>query len=108
GAGNSDPNGGRTTKFTPDEQRTLMTLWCIARSPLMYGGDLTRMDAATLALIKNADVLAVNQNSAGNQELFNQNGLVAWVADVPNSNDKYLAMFNTNDPVAGQTGSTVS
>jgi len=108
GAGNSDPNAGRSTRFTADEQQTLMTLWCIARSPLMYGGDLTRMDAATLALITNAAVLAVNQNSAGNRELFNQNGLVAWVADVPNSNDKYLAMFNTNDPVAGQTGSTVS
>ena len=30
----------RLSKFTHDEQRTLMTLWCIARSPLIFGGDL--------------------------------------------------------------------
>ena len=107
GAG-SDPNGGRTTNFTADEQQTLMTLWAIARSPLMYGGILTQMDPATLALITNSEMLAVNQNSAGNRELFNQNGLYAWIADVPNSTDKYLALFNTRDPVAGQNGTTIS
>ena len=35
--------GKRDTKFTPDEQRTLMTLWSIARSPLIMGGDLRHL-----------------------------------------------------------------
>lgn len=91
--------GERTTRFTPDEQRTLMTLWSIARSPLMHGGDLTKTDPATLALLTNAEVLAVNQHSTGNRPLFARDELIAWVADVPGSADKYLAVFNTRDRV---------
>lgn len=108
GAGNADPNGGRSSNFTVEEQYTLMTLWSIARSPLIYGGDLTRMDPFTLALITNPEVIGVNQNSYGNRQLFNQNGLYAWVANVPNSTDKYLAVFNTRNPVVGETGTAVA
>lgn len=88
---------GRPTKLTRDEQYTLMTLWCIARSPLIYGGDMTKLDPFTLSLITNAEVLAVNQDSSGNRELFHRDGLVGWVADVPGSPDKYVALFNTRD-----------
>lgn len=91
--------GQRTTRFTPDEQRTLMTLWSIARSPLMHGGDMTKTDEATLALLTNDEVLAVNQRSANNRPLFNRDELIAWTADVPNSSDKYLAVFNIRDRV---------
>ena len=45
--------GGTPTKFTPDEQQTVMTLWSIFRSPLIFGGDLPSNDAATTALITN-------------------------------------------------------
>src|SRR5207244_13384939 len=107
-ASTSGPNGGRSTLFTVDEQYTLFTLWSIVRSPLMFGGDLTRMDSFTLALITNPEVLDVNQNSNGNHELFNQTGLYAWVANVPGSTDKYLATFNTRDAVSGQTGTAVT
>lgn len=84
------------THFTQDEQFTLMTLWCIARSPLIMGGNLPGNDAFTLALMSNDEVLAVNQKSANNRQLFNTNNEVAWVADVPGSKDKYLALFNTS------------
>jgi hypothetical protein len=86
-----------TTRFTKDEQRTLMTLWAIARSPLIMGGDLTKLDDWTLSLLTNDRVLAVNQKSTGNRQLFNKEGLIAWVADVPDSKDKYLALFNTTE-----------
>jgi phospholipase/lecithinase/hemolysin len=89
--------GKRTTRFTPDEQRTLMTLWCIARSPLIHGGDMTKTDAFTLSLLTNPEVIAVNQASTGNRPLFERDGLVAWIADVPGSRDRYLALFNTRD-----------
>jgi hypothetical protein len=39
-------------------------------------------------------VLAVNQRSTNGRELWNREGLVAWVADVPESTDKYVAFFN--------------
>lgn len=87
----------RRTRFTRDEQFTLMTLWFIFRSPLMLGGDLPSTDAFTLSLLTNADALAVHQNSAGNRELFAHGNQIAWVADVPGSRDKYLALFNLDD-----------
>lgn len=88
---------GRRTRFTTDEQYTLMTLWAIARSPLIFGGDLTKMDDFTLSLITNEEVIAVDQNSSSNRQLFNHDGLIAWMASAPNSPDKYLAVFNTRD-----------
>lgn len=91
--------GRRSTRFTPDEQRTVMTLWSIARSPLMHGGDLTKTDDFTLSLLTNPEVLAVNQESANNRPVFNRDDLIAWTADVPGSPDKYLAVFNTRDRV---------
>lgn len=94
--------GRRTTRFTPDEQHTLMTLWCIARSPLMHGGDMTKMDDFTLSLLTNDEVLAVNQRSSGNRELFHRGSHIAWVADVPDSADKYLAVFNAPGPMKVQ------
>ncbi|MBP1664884.1 MAG: hypothetical protein H6Q19_2024, partial [Bacteroidetes bacterium] len=89
----------RNTAFTPDEQYTLMTLWCIARSPLIFGGDLPTSDDFTIKLITNKEVLAVNKKSTNNRELFAQNGLYAWVADDPKSGDKYLAVFNAQDAI---------
>ena len=93
---------GQPTKFTRDEQFTLMTLWSIARSPLIMGGDLTKLDDFTLSLLTNDEVLAVNQSSSGNKQLFNRDGLIAWVADAPGLKDKYVALFNTRN--AGSNG----
>jgi alpha-galactosidase len=86
--------GRRSTNFTHDEQVTVMTLWSIARSPLMFGGDMTKMDPFTLSMLTNDAVLAVNQRSLNNRPLFDRNGLIAWTADVPGTGDKYLAVFN--------------
>ena len=89
---------GRPTRFTPDEQYTMMTLWSIARSPLMHGGDMTKTDDFTLSLLTNDEVLAVNQHSTNNRQLFRtDDGKVAWIADVPDSQDNYLALFNVSD-----------
>jgi hypothetical protein len=86
------------THFTRDEHYTLMTLWCIARSPLILGGNLPKNDEFELSLLTNDEVLAVNQNSANNRQLCNTNNQIAWVADVPGTKDKYLAVFNTSPP----------
>lgn len=93
------------TKFTKDEHYTLMTLWCIGRSPLMMGGNMAKNDEFTLSIMSNDEVIAVNQNSTNNKQVFNTNNHVAWVADVPNSKDKYVALFNANPaPPPGRGG----
>ena len=96
--------GKRRTRLSQDEQLTLMTLWSIARSPLMMGGDLTQLDPFTMSLMTNDEVLAVNQHSSGNRPLFNHDGLIGWMADVPGSPDKYLALFNARDRVPLRPG----
>ena len=90
--------GERDTKFTPDEQRTLMTLWGIARSPLIMGGDLRHLDAPTLALLTNPEVLAVNQKSHANRPHRADPGTRIWSARAPGlGRAHYLALFNTED-----------
>ena len=91
--------GRRQTRFTPDEQLTMMSLWAIARSPLMHGGDMTKTDEFTLSLLTHDEVIAVNQRSTHNRPLFNRDELIAWAADVPGSPDKYLALFNARDRI---------
>ncbi|MDB5010415.1 MAG: Alpha-galactosidase, partial [Mucilaginibacter sp.] len=87
----------RMTAFTKDEQYTLMTLWCIFRSPLMFGGDLPGNDAFTLSLLNNMEVLSVLNNSTNNKELFRTGDKIGWIADDPKTGDKYVALFNTAD-----------
>ena len=99
--------GKNKTHFTHDEQITLMSLWSIARSPLMIGADLTKLDDFTFSLLTNDEIIAVDQNSSDNHELFHRDGFYGWVADVPGSPDKYLALFNTRQKPADGTENSV-
>ena len=89
--------GARDSRFTPAEQQTLMTLWAVTRSPLIMGGDLRHLDSATLALLTNREVLAVDQNSTGNRPHFVEDGMCVWTAIDPDTGDTYLALFNLRD-----------
>jgi hypothetical protein len=84
----------RPTKFTKDEHYTLMSLWAIGRSPLIFGGDMTRLDAFTKEMLTNPEMLKVNQNSINNRQVSREQNLIVWAADIPKSNDKYVALFN--------------
>lgn len=84
----------RKTNFTKDEQYTLMSLWAIGRSPLIFGGDMTKLDDFTKEMLTNPEMLKVNQHSTNNRQVSRDKNLVVWTADVPNSKDKYVALFN--------------
>ena len=88
----------RMSRFTKDEQVALMTLFAIFRSPLMFGGDLPSIDEFTLSLITNPGVLYVHRNSINGKQIFSENGKIAWSADDPATGDKFVALFNVNDP----------
>ena len=85
---------GSPTHLTPDEQRTVMTLWSIFGSPLIVGGDLPRLDSATLALLTNPEVVAVDQHGVAPRQVLDRPGLRAWGSGVPGSADRYVAVFN--------------
>lgn len=92
-----DAGGERFSQFTPDEQITLMTLWCIARSPLIIGNDLTQTDEATLKRLTNAEVIAVNQRGEKPKEVFSENGMVIWSSDTKDGLSKNVALFNQTE-----------
>lgn len=54
----------RQSRLTPDEEKTEYTLWCVARSPLVLGANLTRLDAYTRSLITNQTLLLIDQASS--------------------------------------------
>jgi alpha-galactosidase len=86
----------RASRLTLDEQRTEFTLWSIARSPLIVGANLTLLDAPTLALLTNRDVLSIDQTATKSTQLLDEGGLIAWQADLPDGTIA-LALFNTGD-----------
>jgi alpha-galactosidase len=53
--------------LTPEEEYTHMTIWCLDSAPLLLGNDLTQMDAFTLSLLENDEVLAIDQDAMGKQ-----------------------------------------
>jgi hypothetical protein len=85
------------SRFTLDEQYTLLNLWAIFRSPLMMGGSLIDMDQNLLEMLTNKEMLTVNQNSKNNKELKATATDVVWVADDPETGAKYVAIFNLSD-----------
>jgi alpha-galactosidase len=87
----------RMTRFTRDEQYTMMTLWSIFKSPMMFGGNLPDNDAFTNSLLTNKGMLAVLNTSTNNRPLFNRPDQAAWTADEPGTGAKYLAVFNKTD-----------
>jgi len=87
----------RTTRLTHEEQRTLLTLWAIFRSPLIIGGNLLLCDEWTKALLTNAEVIAVNQSSASNHAVETTPNSAVWMAESEAGEDRYVAVFNRSD-----------
>jgi len=86
----------RKSLLTRDEQQTLMTLWTIARSPLMFGGDLPSNDEWTLSLLTNDEALAIHQKALRSRQLFAKGNQVAWMADLAHR-EAAIALFNVGE-----------
>lgn len=87
------------TRFTKNEQVTIMSLWTMLPSPLMFGGNPARLgsDAWTLALLTNEEVLAVNQDALGARgRRTTVDGGEIWVRDL-SGDRKAVAFFNHGD-----------
>ena len=70
----------RVSRLTHDEQRTLVTLWSMFRSPLMVGANLPKSDEWTISLLSNAEVIAVDQRSKENRVAVSTDSTVVWTA----------------------------
>ena len=84
----------RLSRLSHDEQRTVMTLWAVLRSPLMFGGDLPTIDPFTLSLLTNREILEIDQSSSNARVAYIDGDLRVWTANNERSGDKYVAIFN--------------
>lgn len=86
---------GRDSGFTKEEQKTMMTLWAVFRSPLFFGGELRLTDNYTLSLVTNPEVINVNQNSGKPLFVYNKGGIAVWQTKIENCTA--VAVFNLSD-----------
>jgi hypothetical protein len=94
--------GGAADRFpriSEDEQYTLMTLFAIMRSPLMFGGNMPENNEFTTNLITNEEVLYITKRSKNNREVYanSDRSILAWAAEDSMSGDKFLALFFCGD-----------
>ena len=85
------------TNFTHEEQRTMLTLWCLFGSPLMLGAEMTLLDDWTLSLLTNREVLAMLTPKCRPRQLELDDKKAVWKAYDPETGHRYLALFNLSD-----------
>ncbi len=88
----------RWTRLSKDEQQTMISLWCMFRSPLILGCELTDLDEWTKTLITNPDVLNLTKYSFGAHQVLRTPDLIVWMSHGMNG-ETYIALFN----IAGWT-----
>jgi alpha-galactosidase len=58
---------GKPTTLTGNEQYSYMSMWCLMAAPLIFSGDMAKLDEFTLNILCNAEVIAVDQDALGKQ-----------------------------------------
>ena len=85
----------RDTNFTLDEQKTMLTLWCIFRSPLMIGAELTKLDADTMEILTREPLYRMLKEVTSSEEAVREEDYIIWKAE--SEAKKYYAIFNISD-----------
>ena len=79
---------------------TMMTLWCLFGSPLMIGGELTKMDDRRMKLLTNREVLAMLTPECRPWQICRDDGKAIWRAANEKTGQKYVALFNLSEDKA--------
>lgn len=87
----------RYSRFTEAEAKTMMSLWCIFGSPLMIGCELTKLDAPTLALLTNSELLSLLSPDYERRQLCRDAAHAVWYSASPKGHEAYIALFNLSD-----------
>jgi len=87
-----------STPLTPNEQYTHVSLWCLLAAPLIFSGDITRMDNFTLSLLTNDEVLDVDQDLLGEpgRRVAIDEDREIWVKDLEDGS-KAIGLFNRGE-----------
>ncbi len=87
----------RNTNFTREEQLTMLTLWCVFGSPLMIGGELTKLDEWTLSILKRKEILKLISNAYVGRQVEKNEKYAVWSCWKEQPKERYLALFNLED-----------
>ena len=87
----------RKSALTDDELKTMMSLWGIFGSPLMIGGELTRMDSSSLSLLTNKELLHMHKCGKYAVQMERTDDHAIWMSRDPETDTGYIAMFNLAD-----------
>ena len=90
-------NGEWRCNFTKEEQKTMMTLWCMFRSPLMIGAELTKLDDWTLSLLTNQDLLALMGEDCVGAQIVRTEDMAVWKNKDAKTGMLCVALFNLGD-----------
>jgi hypothetical protein len=93
-----DGASNRESRFTREEQQTMMSLWALFRSPLMLGCELRDLDPWTLALVTNKEVLAINQKGANPRPVTIGGIHRVWCSVSPEGSHS-VGLFNLGEEV---------
>src|SRR5688500_4501229 len=71
-------------RLSATEERTVFSLWAMLAAPLLAGNDLRRMDRATLRVLRNREVIAIDQDPAGRPgvRVSSRRGRDVWVREL--------------------------
>jgi alpha-galactosidase len=58
---------GTLTTLTPHEQYSYMSMWCLMAAPLIFSGDMSKLDPFTLNVLCNHEVIDIDQDPSGKQ-----------------------------------------
>ena len=58
---------GKKTTLTPNEQYSYMSMWSLMAAPLIFSGDMAKLDPFTINVLCNAEVIAIDQDPLGKQ-----------------------------------------
>lgn len=86
------------TRLTPYEQYTHMSLWSLLSAPLLLGCDLSKLDAFTLNLLTNDEVIALDQDALGKQArlVLDKDSTQVFVKDLQDGT-KAVGIFNLSN-----------
>jgi len=84
----------RDSNFNPDEQRTMLSLWCICGSPLILGTELPSLDPETLKMLQNKEIMALSGMAQKARQLVRNQDYCVWKTQDPQTACIYMAIFN--------------
>ena len=87
----------RSSRLTRQEQKTMLTLWCIFGSPLMLGAEMTLLDDWTLSLLQNEALLRLENGSFRSAQVLRSREECVWASVNSTTGEYYLALFNFTD-----------